>query len=325
MGFWSGIASSALAGMGGSFSLDDATFGWANNQSNRSLNKQIGQTNIKLQKSYDEWTMQQDKAYEQWWQNYLYDLQNNEYYNLARKYATNTARWAVEGLQAAGLNPVLAAQNPNMSSDLGSAGPNQSGHSISGRSPTASISPSRVGVGLSLKQANAATIESANANTAKTTADTKTVEASREGVVNNLNATNAKTLAEADLVQAQADNVRVQTANSARTEGLTGWPAAAMNVGKKIGGMLDTALSRSAEDVKNFRSYLKSAWESLRTSQQGVSDTPNSAKSLEHVPEIYLPPDIQRGTGKPVYYGPSKPEEIRFNRSRKFFSPIFTR
>lgn len=35
----------------------------------------------------------------------------------------NTAKWAVDGLKAAGLNPILAAQNPNMSSNLGNASP----------------------------------------------------------------------------------------------------------------------------------------------------------------------------------------------------------
>lgn len=249
MSWWS----SALSSMGGSFSLDDATLGWANNQSNRSLNKAINKTNLKLQKQYDLWTQEQDKAYEKWYQDYMYSLQNNEYYKLAQKYATNTAKWAVQGLKAAGLNPILAAQNPNMSSNLGDARPSGSGHSVGGSPSLGSVGASRSGMQLRLNQQADAVTQQQKAVTAKEQADTRTTNESRPAVLQGLNANNAKTLAESDLISAQAEEVRVRTKNEAKNEGLGGVFGATANVTHKI----YDALSEQLEGVSNKPSSAK--------------------------------------------------------------------
>ncbi len=128
----SGIGSAA--GAGGLSLVQDVSGGWSTNSAKESLNKNITKTNLKYQKEYDVWTQEQDKAYEKWYQNFLYDLQSNEYYQLARQYATNTASWAVEGLKKAGLNPVLASLDSNLSSNLGNAQPGSSSGSHSGKS-----------------------------------------------------------------------------------------------------------------------------------------------------------------------------------------------
>lgn len=151
---------------------------WMGNTSKESLNKNITKTNLKYQKEYDLWTQEQDKAYNKWWQEYLYSLQNNQYYKLSEKYATNTAKWAVKGLRAAGLNPILAAQNPNMSSNLGDARPSMSpvsstakgavrGASVSagGSNPVNLAALSQIGATSSQNERNAAEADNLKADT----------------------------------------------------------------------------------------------------------------------------------------------------------------
>lgn len=181
MSFLATVGSSLLSGgIGAGSSAASGLFGsWIGNSSKESLNKNITKTNLKYQKEYDLWTQEQDKAYNQWWQNYLYDLQNNEYYKLSQKYATNTAKWAVDGLRRAGLNPILAAQNPNMSSNLGDARPSLSpvsstakgavrGASISGGSvstPVNLAALSQIGATASQNERNAAETDNIKADT----------------------------------------------------------------------------------------------------------------------------------------------------------------
>lgn len=133
---WGSFLSSvgSAVGAGGLSLITDITGGWSNNSAKESLNKNITKTNLKYQKQYDLWTQEQDKAYEKWYQNFIYDLQNNEYYDLAHNYGVNTAKWAVEGLKNAGLNPILASIDGNLSSNLGNAQPAASSGTHSGRS-----------------------------------------------------------------------------------------------------------------------------------------------------------------------------------------------
>lgn len=133
----------AALGSAALFNGNTAAQGWINNSARESLNKNITKTNLKLQKQYDLWTQQQDMAYEKWYQRYMYNLQANEYYDLAQRYGTNTASWAVEGLKKAGLNPILAGIDSNLSSSLGNASPasssgRSSSHGVNGSAPSVS-------------------------------------------------------------------------------------------------------------------------------------------------------------------------------------------
>lgn len=144
---WLSSVGSALSS-GGLNIIGDVSGGWSTNSSKESLNKNVTKTNLKYQKQYDLWTQQQDKSYEKWYQNFIYDLQNEEYYNLAKKYATNSAKWAVQGLKDAGLNPILAAIDGNLSSSMGNAQPASSSGTHSGKSiHGASVSSGGKGAG----------------------------------------------------------------------------------------------------------------------------------------------------------------------------------
>ena len=175
----------ALASAVGGAALDgsakagtSALTSWLGNTAKESLNKNVTRTNLKFQKEYDLWTQEQDKKYNQWWQGYLYDLQNNEYYNLSKKYATNTAKWAVDGLRNAGLNPILAAGNYNMSSNLGNAGPSTTPLSSTAKGSVHGAAVS-AGGGSSgpVNLAALSQIQSTAANTERTEAETENLKA----------------------------------------------------------------------------------------------------------------------------------------------------
>lgn len=203
---------------------------WLTNTARESLNKNITKSNLKVQKSYDLWTQEQDKAYEKWFQEYLYGLQNNEYFDLAKKYATNTASWAVQGLKKAGLNPVLAAIDGNLSSSMGDANPQASGHRTGGGSvphggaPSAMAGHTNIAASmqassaakLSSEQSKGAKIDnevrsaSAPAEVAKATFDADIAAANRKQVETST-AVNA---AEAERVQAEAQRIKADTLNS---------------------------------------------------------------------------------------------------------------
>lgn len=163
-GFYKGflmsiLGASALA-LGGSAlgvganTATNALTAWSTNSARESLNKNIMTTNIKKQLNYERKSMQLDAAYEKWYQDMMYKLQANEYFDLAQRYGINTASWAVEGLKKAGLNPILAALDSNLSSSLGSASPQSSGGrrgggSVHGSAPS---SPSASDIRLSAMQ-----------------------------------------------------------------------------------------------------------------------------------------------------------------------------
>nr|CAI9750451.1 pilot protein for DNA ejection [Microvirus sp.] len=168
-----GSASVGVAGnaAGGLFSS------WLGNSSKESLNKNITRTNLKYQKQYDLWTQQQDKAYNKWWQEYLYDLQANDYYALSKKYATNTAKWAVDGLKAAGLNPILAAGNYNMSSNTGNASPSMSPVSSTAKGGVHGASVSGGGFSPPVNLSALSQIQSTAKNNERTDAETENIKA----------------------------------------------------------------------------------------------------------------------------------------------------
>lgn len=171
-----GALGSAL--LSGSSNAGSSALGsWLGNTSRESLNKNISKTNFKIQKKYDLWTQEQDKAYNKWWQNYLYDLQNNEYYELSKKYATNTAKWAVEGLKNAGLNPILAAGNYNMSSNLGNAGPSSSPSASTGKGAVRGAAVSSGGSAGPVNLAALSQIEATAKSNERTAAETDNIKA----------------------------------------------------------------------------------------------------------------------------------------------------
>ena len=133
---------------------------------------------------------------------------NEANYNLSRRYAENSAKWATTGLRKAGLNPILAASQ-GFNAQTGAQGAQMS--------PSSSSSPSF------------------NQSTAVHAPDI--MEGLRDMSSARLTDANAK------LVQTQADNIEAQTANTlidainkAEHKGLSG------NIGG-LAGLLNNALT----------------------------------------------------------------------------------
>ena len=133
---------------------------------------------------------------------------NEANYNLSRRYAENSAKWATTGLRKAGLNPILAASQ-GFNAQTGAQGAQMS--------PSSSGSPSF------------------NQSTAVRAPDI--LEGFRDMSSARLTDANAK------LVQTQADNIEAQTANTlidainkAENKGLSG------NIGG-LAGLLNNALT----------------------------------------------------------------------------------
>lgn len=240
----SAVGSAALSG--GSGLVSDVSGGWAGNSAKESLNKNITKTNLKYQKQYDLWTQEQDKAYEKWYQQYMYNLQSNEYYQLARSYAENTASWAVNGLKKAGLNPVLASIDSNLSSNLGNAQPAASSGSHSGKSVHgANVSTGGRGQGVNL--AALSQIE----NSAK-----------------QMDINKEQSKADLEVKEAQAENLRADAAS--KSVGSSEWGKNLASVGM----LLDSV------GLKKPLKELASKATDWMINQLGTKAQPNSAQGL---------------------------------------------
>lgn len=223
---------------------------WASNTARESLNKNIGKTNLKIQKAYDEWTLQQDARYEKWYQDLIYNLQANEYYDLAKRYGTNTASWAVEGLKKAGLNPVLAAIDSNLSSSLGNASPQGStgrhSKSVPSSSAPSTVSPSNIRLSALQDLANSA----------------------KQGELLDVQKSN---------IEADTRNKEQDTINKSQNEGLTGG-FAVVNQLLKASGLKDDMKSLAKEGVN---------WLKRKIGMDSAS--PTSAKAAADAASSYDP------------------------------------
>lgn len=258
MGGWLSAVGSALGSSGMSI-VNDFSGGWALNSSKESLNKNITKTNLKYQKQYDLWTQAQDKAYEKWYQNYIYDLQNNEYYDLAKKYAENTASWAVKGLKDAGLNPILAAIDGNLSSNLGNAHPASSSGTHSGKS------------------IHGASVSTGGVHSANLAAFSQIRNSAKQMDINE-----AQSKADLEVKDAQADNLRADAAS--KSMGNSEWGKNLASVGM----LLDSV------GLKKPLKELASKATDWLIEQLGTKSESNSGKGLsrsemleDRAPDMY--------------------------------------
>ena len=175
----------------------------ANSTALTAFQSQVGRQDYKWQKALD----------------YYYD--ENQYYDLAKRYAENSAKWNVTGLRNAGLNPILAATDGNFASTYGSG---SSGGSIpsSGVSQSVGFSNSHgsvTPVSESVKDIASAVSSRASADLAVT--DSQTHKAMRDPLVASAHADAFnKTLqgqildAERNKVDAETDSIKANTAKT---------------------------------------------------------------------------------------------------------------
>lgn len=78
---------------------------------------------------------------------------NNVEYDLARRYAVNSASWQVQGLRNANLNPILAATGGNISGSFGSPSAVAGSSVSSGSMPTVGVDAAKADVKMDLSAA----------------------------------------------------------------------------------------------------------------------------------------------------------------------------
>lgn len=113
-GFWSaliGAASDTMQNVGYRYLDQNISKHNTSYSANKSLANSTALTAFQSQVNRQDYKWQ--KALD-----YYYD--ENQYYDLARKYSENSAKWNVTGLRNAGLNPILAATDGNFASTYGS-------------------------------------------------------------------------------------------------------------------------------------------------------------------------------------------------------------
>lgn len=304
---------------------------WITNTARESLNKNVTKSNLKTQKSYDEWTMMQDRSQEKWMQDLYYSLQNNEYYNLARKYGENTASWAVNGLKRAGLNPILAAGNYNMSSNLGNASPAPPGSSVGRRSsiPSAGM-PSAVHAPTNIAQSMQASsaAEQSKAETDKIKQETpydvflKYLQTQVTKLMPDATKANtAETVSRAELNEAQANKIKAdtetalartagikqETENKRHNFGINGPAGAGLSLGSRIKERLS---DRGFSFLPGLGLFQGVDW--LLNHNGTPTDNDHSAKELK----LTTPADIERHFGHPGSPSPSD-AGVRWQSGRK--------
>lgn len=230
-----------------------------------------------------------------------YEYDSNQYYNLSRRYAENSAKWQMQGLKNAGINPMLAAINGN----IGTFGPGSS----SGSLPSVSGSAGNTDVAANLSSIMGSSNSKANATTTNALRDS--LVSSAKSDAQNKEAQIDVTKATARQIDAQTDNMRANTAltaqrtiNEERNQGFDSPYGNVQNLFRSARDFINNRYnnSSSSNDIKpksttNSKSttrhnpsfpqpYSYGYWDNL-TVPTGDS-TPHSAKKSVHDKNIYF-------------------------------------
>lgn len=139
-----------------------------------------------------------DKKYNEWYKQLEYDW--------SKRYAENSAKWNVEGLKNAGLNPLLAASNGNFASTYGNSSPVTATRSSSGSAlgKSADMHGNR-DVGSTLANVGSTVMKAVLADSEMTQAEASAnvAEKTQEANINSAKAGAEKMAAEVSAVKAQ--------------------------------------------------------------------------------------------------------------------------
>lgn len=198
-------------------------------------------------KSATKYAAQQEWKYYQKQRELDYGYDSNQYFNLdkryadfeyqlARRYAQNSAAWQVAGLRNAGLNPILAASDGNFRGTFGNGVSRSSG---SGGGSAVSVEPYKV----DFENVGTAALQGMNyaANYKNTEQNTETQESQED-----LNNTTV------DKVKADTAKTMVETANSAKNGGYTNFASQLLNEAKSFIEGKPNVISSSFDKAKGF-------------------------------------------------------------------------
>lgn len=265
-------------------------------------------------KSSTKYAAQQEWKYYQKQRELDYSYDANQYfgldkryaefeYELARRYAQNSAAWQVAGLRNAGLNPILAASDGNFRGTFGNGVSRSSGN---GGGSAVDVEPYKV----NFENIGSAALQGMNsaASFANTKQNTQTQQSQE-----NLNNTSA------EKVKADTAKTMVETANSAKNGGYTSFASQLLNeaksfiegkpnvistafdktkglvssIGDKLGASFGHSAKDSASDVKPH---------SLRQQMLDSKPENHSISDLWHLAEHGTPSDQRKAIKQIVRY-----------------------
>lgn len=235
-----------------------------------------------------------DKAYNEWYKQLEYDW--------SKRYAENSAKWNVQGLKNAGLNPLLAASNGNFSSTFGNSSPVTASRSSSGSAlgRSADMHGNR-DVGSTLSNVGNTVMKAALADSEMTRAEASAnvAEQTQEANINSAKASAEKTVAEVSAVKAQeqaskadaldklerAKKTAVETSHLMRSGGFSdkyGLKDAAV-----FGSHIDDIWRDTKKSFSEFGSGLVDSLKS--TAKQGVDWVRRKNEEFERSKPVYNP------------------------------------
>ena len=198
-------------------------------------------------KSSTKYAAQQEWKYYKKQRELDYEYDANQYFNLdkryadfeyelARRYAQNSAAWQVAGLRNAGLNPILAASDGNFRGTFGNGVSRSTGN---GGGSAVHVEPYKV----NFENVGSAALQGMNyaANFANTKQNTKTQESQE-----TLNTSTA------EKVKADTAKTIVETANSAKNGGYTSFASQLLNEAKSFIEGKPNVISSSFDKAKGL-------------------------------------------------------------------------
>lgn len=198
-------------------------------------------------KSATKYAAQQEWKYYQKQRELDYAYDANQYFNLdkryadfeyelARRYAQNSAAWQVAGLRNAGLNPILAASDGNFRGTFGNGVSRSTGSS---GGSAVNVEPYKV----DFENVGSAALQGMNyaANYANTEQNTRTQKSQED-----LNVLNG------DKLKADTAKTMVETANSAKNGGYTNFASQLLNEAKSFIEGKPNVISSSLDKAKGF-------------------------------------------------------------------------
>lgn len=186
----------------------------------------------KSSKAQSERDMRHQALYDAWYAKNIYPKYQELDYEMAKRYAENSAKWEMQGLENAGLNPILA-----FSHGFGSAGTDYSAPSVGGSAPSSSSGSSGSPIGADFgelaRDVATADVADKQADVIETEGDVK--KATKDSVVSSAksdaklkeanvrvaDATKAKIDAEADQIRANSAKTLVDARNSLGSQGMS--------------------------------------------------------------------------------------------------------
>lgn len=170
--------------------------------------------------------LQNQALHENWYVRNIYPQYQEADYDMARRYAENSAQWEVQGLRNAGLNPILAATHGLGGAGVGYSAPSGSPSGSSGYMPDGSIDTPNLDLAEGVRDLASAAMARTDSKIKRDTAPSIVSSAKSDAALKQANvgiadATKRKIEAEVQQVQANTAKAFVDARNTLASQGMS--------------------------------------------------------------------------------------------------------